>query len=278
VVLDFETGDEIFRVTAPARASVVGFDGRFVGVDQGDWVDSEPAVVIYDSWGVHEPVEVDGRVALIAQEQLAPVTSELVLRHDGLGAVSFGDPVDDVMAVLTEHLGVPTYDQVHESPFEVPYGWDNRGPQACHGATHGHICFDYIRFVGWGDVGLSVLFSDIEANPESTPDDDGYWTQVPPSFQGWGYGGNPGAPLHTAHGITVGSTTQDLLLLGPIVTFNWDGCGWQAGFAIAGEGRSDEGRIYGLLDYEDFEAFEETGIPREDARVLSLNAGQSGSC
>jgi hypothetical protein len=287
VVLDLDTGREVFRVTVPAvfrttshaRPAVADFDGRYVAVEQEDYLVAG-SVTIYDTWGMREPVEVEGGVALIRREPTAGAISEIVLRHDGLGVASFGDLVDDVMAVLTEHLGVPTYDQTYESPFQVPVDWayGDRGIYACHGATHGNICFDYIRFVGWGDLGLSVLFSDIEANPESTPDDDGYWTQVPPSFRGWGYGGNPGAPLHTAHGITVGSTTQDLLSLGPIVTFNWDGCGWQAGFAIAGAGRADEGRIYGLLSYEDFEAFEETGIPREDARVLSLNAGQSGSC
>jgi hypothetical protein len=204
-----------------------------------------------------------------------------VLRQDGLRAVSFGDPVDDVMTVLTEHFGAPTNDEVHESPFEVPADWGrgDRGPDACHVATTGNVCFDYIRFVWWENVRLGVLFSDIEANPEVAPANGGHWVQVPPSFQGYGYRGHDEiAPLYTVHGITVGSTAEDLLSLGSVVSFNWTPCGGQVEFAISDPGGSYPGFVHGLLDDHDFEAFEESGLPNENAKVLSLNAGQSSSC
>jgi hypothetical protein len=270
VVLDLGQGDELFRVTAPARASVVDFDGRYVVVDQGDWVEDQRSVIIYDTWGVHEPIALEGGVALIRQ------SPNLVLRHDGLGAVSFGDPVDDVMAILTEQFGAPTRDDLYESPFEVPADWDrgDRGPSACHVGTTGNVCFDYIRFVWWEQEGLSVLFSDIEANPEATTGDEDYWTQVPPSFRGYGYRGSEIASLYTAHGITVGSTTEDLLTLGSIVSFGWDACGGYVDFRISDQGKA----VRGLLDDQDFEAFDETGVANESATVVSLEAGQRGSC
>ena len=50
----------------------------------------------------------------------------LVLRHDGLGAVSFGEPVDSVMAVLAELLGPPDWDEIQISA-DTDYSvqWDD---------------------------------------------------------------------------------------------------------------------------------------------------------
>ncbi|MDJ0960557.1 MAG: SPOR domain-containing protein [Acidimicrobiia bacterium] len=65
VVLDLATGDEVFQVMAPARASVVDFDGRFIVVEQEDWLNSETVSIVHDTWGVRQPIEVNGGVALI---------------------------------------------------------------------------------------------------------------------------------------------------------------------------------------------------------------------
>jgi hypothetical protein len=279
-VLDLASGRQLWHMTRDPGIRLTDFDGRYLVVGPSLAVDfGMTGSVIYDTWGIHEPIEFDGGAALI-RRSTTPATSELVLRHDGLGEVSFGDPADEVMAVLVEHFGAPNHDELHESPFAIPLGWHgaDRGPDACHVATHGNICFDYLRFAWWENQRFWVLFSDIEANPEAAPDDDGYWVQVPPSFQGYGYGGNESAPLYTAHGITVGSTAEDLLSLGPIVSFNWTPCGGQVEFTISDPGQAVEGSIRGLLDDQDFETFEETGMPNERARILTLDAGQSSSC
>ncbi len=202
----------------------------------------------------------------------------LVLRADGLGVVSFGEPVDEVLTLLTERLGPPTEDELYESPFEVPSGWqgDERGPDACHAGSPGYICFDYVRTVWWEEPRLWVLFSDLEVDSEAVPGDDDYWVQVPASFQGYGYSG--GGSLYTVDGITVGSTTAELLSLGPLVSFEWNPCGDFVDFTITEGGESKEGLVRGSLDDGDFGAFDETGIPKRDARVRSLGAGQRGSC
>ena len=57
----------------------------------------------------------------------------IVLRHDGLGVVSFGDPVDTVMEVLTAVLGPPSWDEIQQSP-------------------------DVDRSVAWGGEGEEVLY------------------------------------------------------------------------------------------------------------------------
>ena len=279
-VLDLASGRELWHMTLDPGVRLADFDGRYLVTSPSHAVEfGTTCSVIYDTWGVHKPVEVEGGVALIHQEPRTPARPGFVLRKDGLRAVSFGDPVDDVMTILTEHFGAPTNDQLYESPFAVPAGWDDRGPRACHVATTGNVCFDYIRFVWWDSVGLGVLFSDIEANPEVAPDDDGYWVQVPPSFQGYRYRGHDeSAPLYTMHGITVGSTAEDLLSLGPVVSFNWTPCGGQVEFSISDQGASGGGFIYGLLDDQDSEAFKESSVPNENAKILSLNAGQSNSC
>jgi hypothetical protein len=203
-----------------------------------------------------------------------------VLGSDGLGLVAFGDPVAGVMATLTDFLGAPSRDEIFESPFDLPDDWqgDTRGPDACHAATVGNVCFDYVRLVGWDDVGLFLLFSDIDVNPGAVPDDDDYWIQVPPSLRGYGYsGGVEGAPFYTADGVTVDATAADLMSLGDRVSFNWTACGDYVEFTISDEGELG-GLIRGTLDDHDFEAFEETGLPNENAKVESLGAGQTGSC
>lgn len=210
---------------------------------------------------------------------LEPRVAPMMLASDGLAIVSFGDPVDEALSLLIERFGTPSTDDLYESPFDVPADWDSRGPDACHWATTGYVCFDYIRTVWWEDSGLWVLFSDISFDSELETDDPDYFIQVPPSFQGYSYkGSEEGSPLYTADGITVGSKAEDLLSLGPLVSFSWNPCGDNVDFSIRDREGDDEDRLLGNLDDQDFEAFDEAGVPNARARVRSLSAGQSGSC
>jgi hypothetical protein len=203
----------------------------------------------------------------------------MVLASDGLGVVSFSDPVDDVMAMITASFGTPTYDMLYESPFDVPPGWhgDDRGPDACFvGTGTGYACYDYLRLVDWEEVGLWLVFADLDIDPEAIPGDDDYFVQVPPSLQGYDYGGGDTmAPLSTADGITIGSTSADLLALGDRVEFAWTECGGIVDFSITD---TSGGFIWGTLDDADFEAFEANGSPQEGATVQYLHAGAGGSC
>lgn len=216
-------------------------------------------------------------------------TEQIVLSSDGLGIVSLGNPADDTLAILIDHLGAPDDDSLYESPFDLPPDWegDDRGTAACHEGTHtGLVCFDYLRTVDWDAVGLYVLFSDITVNPEAQPSDDfdDFWMEVEPSFQGYGYRGGEGSLLATADGITIGSTAADLMTLGDRVTFWWNDCVEGIEFRIDGQGVSTDestltaGFIWGSLDDRDLSHFEETGQPHQGAVVTGLGVGQRGSC
>lgn len=206
----------------------------------------------------------------------------MVLASDGLGIVSFGDPVDEVVATLIDLVGTPSHDQLYESPFDLPRGWqgDDRGPDACFmGTGSGYACFDYLRFVDWEDVGLWLVFSDLEANPEANPTDHDYFVQVAPSLQSYDYtGSDEWPPLYTVDGITVGSTTADLVALGDRVEFAWTECGGIVDFSIADQDGTGDGYTWGALDDGDMEAFEATGLPRDGATVQYVHAGAGGSC
>jgi hypothetical protein len=206
----------------------------------------------------------------------------LVLFPDGLGLVSFGDPVDDVLATLTGLFGTPTQDDLYESPFDVPAGWqgDDRGPDACFvGTGTGYTCFDYLRFVDWDEIGLFLVFSDLGTNPDVDPSDNDYFVQIPPSFQGYDYSWGEGGPLlYTADGITTGSTVTELLGLGDRIEFAWTECGELVDFVIADPGTADGGYIWGTLDDYDYEGFQTSGLPRDNATVQYLHAGAGGSC
>lgn len=118
------------------------------------------------------------------------------------------------------------------------------------------MCFDYLRTVGWDDVGLYVLFSDITVNPEaqSSDDSDDFWIEVEPGLRGYGYAGGESPLLLTADGITIGSTTADLLALGDRVKFWWNECGGGLEFRIRDAVVSTdqpiwtEGFMWGSLD------------------------------
>jgi hypothetical protein len=209
-------------------------------------------------------------------------TGTLELRSDGLGVVSFGDPVEDVMSILTELFGPPSYDQLVESPFELLDGWTgpDRGVAACHMATvpifGGYGCFDYIRVTSWSDVGLRVVFSDLMVTPSG---DDAAYVEVPPSLRGYVYwAGDTGPSARTVQGIGVGSTVSEFMALGDQVTFSGPGCGDNVEFSIDDPDSGDGGWISGILVGTDGEAFFESGYLNPDATIWWLNAGAQRSC
>jgi hypothetical protein len=207
-----------------------------------------------------------------------PLPTEMVLNSDGLGIVSFGDPVDDVMTTLTDLLGPSSNDTLYEPPFDVPYDWHggDRGPAACFiGTGTGYSCFDYLRLVAWEDVGLWLVFSDLEVNPDAGGDD--YFVQVSPGFAGYDYVGGSSL-LYTADGITIGSTSTELLALGDRVEFAWTECGEIVDFSIADPEEAGDGYVWGALDEFDSEALDTTGSPRADAMVRYIHAGVESSC
>lgn len=127
-VVDLATGGELWRTTFDPGVMLADFDGRYLVTSSRGFAElwrvptgfETTGNVIYDTWGIHQPVEVDGGVALIRQ------TPNLMLRDDGLGVVSFGDPVDNVITVLTELLGPPDLVESQNSPeVDVSVQWDH---------------------------------------------------------------------------------------------------------------------------------------------------------
>jgi hypothetical protein len=126
-----------------------------------------------------------------SEDEGAPV----VLRGDGLGAVRFGAPVDEVIAGLTLRWAPPTSDTGWVDAGSSPFG-------ICPGKE--------VRAVGWR--GFSVLFSD-----GPTP----HGPAGRPHFFTWEYrvddperpAPDPGGSrprLRTANGISVGATVAQL--------------------------------------------------------------------
>ena len=192
----------------------------------------------------------------------------LVLQGDGLGVVSFGDPMDDVIATLTERLGPPTGDRIEQSPFGVAEG--DSGPAACNTVT-GYLCYDYIRWASWSHIGLWITIADVNG--------DGWGEKGAPNLRGYTYGaGDAGAVLHTLHGITVGTTVDELQALGDLVTFGVDGCGEVIRFTASDAGGSVTGWISGAEDGSDVEAFMESGYLDPNVTVRDVGAGQESSC
>jgi hypothetical protein len=111
--------------------------------------------------------------------------SAIVLHGDGLGVVSFGDRMDDVLAILTDLLGPPTFDEVHT---DVMTRFDVSGEA---------IPFGYYRRVGWSPPGLGLEFVDWDVS--GAPLDR-------PVFTYWAADG----PLRTAEGVGPGSLRADM--------------------------------------------------------------------
>lgn len=104
----------------------------------------------------------------------------IVLSADGLGVVSFGDPMDEVLTVLSDLVGAPSAEDVVDPAFSD--------------ATSG---FGYYRGVYWREqVSLYVEFVDwdIDMNPLDGPEFS-YWAT--------------GSPLQTAEGIGPGTPWRE---------------------------------------------------------------------
>lgn len=128
------------------------------------------------------PVEIDAPV-------IPPSAAAIQLRGDGLGVVDFGDPVEQVMAVLVTALGSPSSDwTITPIPQDVvPAGAE------CLNQSGGYPCHFYFRAVDWAD--FQVRFSDVDGQSE-------------PHFAGWSQTG--GTVMQTPEGIGIGSSIDDL--------------------------------------------------------------------
>ena len=114
-------------------------------------------------------------------ETTAAPREPLVLRGDELGAVGFGDPADEAVAVLTATLGPPDSDGVSTEPDCV-------------------LAIEQTRSVFWESVGLRVLFTDWPGADDLTP--------VALQFATWILSSQPA--LATSDGIGIGSTASDV--------------------------------------------------------------------
>jgi hypothetical protein len=112
-----------------------------------------------------------------------PPVGELVLRSDGLGVVSFGDPVDTVLPLLEQALGRRPTSDITETG-DLPFGYGGRGTT--------------VRIVGFD--GLGLVFT---AWPYFR--DDGVVHVV-----SWGVGVGGTIDLATPEGIRPGSTVDEL--------------------------------------------------------------------
>jgi peptidoglycan hydrolase-like protein with peptidoglycan-binding domain len=118
-------------------------------------------------------------------ETTAAPAESLVLASDGLGAVSFDDPADEVLAVLTATLGSPGRDMVST---ELDCA----------------LAIEQTRSVSWESVGMSVLFTDWPGAYNLTP--------APLHFASWTLSPQPAAEvaLTTSDGIEIGSTASEV--------------------------------------------------------------------
>jgi len=115
--------------------------------------------------------------------------SALSLLPDGLGQFSFGADPDAVVGDLTARFGPPDFDE----------GWEPVNIYPCHRGTE-------IRFATWDGAGLSVTFTDATTN----------WADGR-HFANYVYFGGS-ADLATPNGLTVGTTSEELLALHPDAT------------------------------------------------------------
>lgn len=195
----------------------------------------------------------------------ADAVSGITLRGDGLGIVTFGDPMDEVVAVLIDALGEPSLSRVLEAPFS------SDGSLSCFTAS-GTNCFDYLRVLAWDNVGLTVLVSDWTWSipPE---DDEAEPQQAPPNLRGYEYRGGSGAAFETLQGITIGSNAAELIeAFGPDqVIFYEDDCTSSVSSFRANPTQSPPTvfDIWGALD---------ALVSTPSAAVASIGAGSYLSC
>ena len=178
------------------------------------------------------------------------VPEPLVLAADGLGAIKFGDPTDELLAALTAVLGPSDWQGRPNNPAGLVNIWNSDS-------------------TGYGlrvSTGTSTEFCGTE----------GYRNDGVDHFYAWTYGGGLG--LTTAGGITIGSTAAEVLAAYPEAAFGQQaetGSGdWTPGIvSIAGGELGLRGWVGGLPldDYEQTaaQALVELGYslgPRGDLR------------
>jgi hypothetical protein len=213
-VLAVATGNEIMSAGIPAariHPRWFDFDGTFAVIGQWDPIsdrDKTQPLLIVNLDGTITELDIEGRATLWTPLDAA---STVTLRSDGLGPVSFGDPVEEVMADLIGLFGEPTRDVVRENT-----EW--MGIHDGFGVDH------YIRFVAWQQVGLHVVMSDGYDLPGIEPGAVLVnWSYAPPSP-------DPAIRLLTSDGVGVGSTVEDLrAAYGERLSVYWDEFdGWRA--------------------------------------------------
>jgi hypothetical protein len=179
-----------------------------------------------------------------------PSLAGVILGHDGLGIASFGDPLDEVLAVLSEAIGPPSEvirDQ--EAMIEPSMGQYGGGPDATS------------VLAIWDDVGLLVAFSDY---PFYRDDDVIH-------MSGWMvFASSPvSAAAHTAEGIGVGSTfAQVQAVYGDQFIWGDGECGPWAMLLPPGE---DEARFRIVLWFIDLGAGDQSSL-------VGLGGGTGPGC
>ncbi len=155
-----------------------------------------------------------GTSSTVSTSVPAPTEHSLVLRHDGLGVVSFGQQVDTVVEVLTELLGPPALQSVQVSPdVDRDVQWDEP--------------FLYLQFTSWvGDV--------VPKDPDRGPIFHYYLTTSD--------------RLATDRGITAGSTVIELEIAYPDVLFHNPCDDPTPGFLVDPGSEWPRLPIFGLLD------------------------------
>jgi hypothetical protein len=189
-----DTDPPPLAVTAPGFGSVVvegtvSFSGTtepgaFVAagdtaadVDQhGHWL-AQLALDPGDNVVTITAVDAAGNVTATKHE----VRHEWVIRSDGIGPATGGDPPDQVVAQFVALFGPPTSDDMTE-PTGLPFGY---------GAV------SYARFTSWDAAGLFLAFTD----------GDYFRNDAKPGLISWGTT-NP--VFVTPEGIHVGSTMESL--------------------------------------------------------------------
>ncbi len=174
----------------------------------------------------------------------------VTLRGDGLGVVSFGEPVDDVLAGLEETLGPPS--DLLDSPEDI----DTSDDTFFYGGP------DMTEVLAiWRPVGLFVAFSRYPFYR-----DDGVL-----HFSGWANtpSDSGAAPLQTEAGVGVGSTYDEAKrAYGDRLVMNDDVCGPIA--YLVPEGEDEVSMRIGL-------AFERSATESHEA-LIALHAGASPGC
>ena len=146
-----------------------------------------------------------------------------MLRHDGLGVVSFGESVDSVIAVLTGLLGPPDWEEIQISAdTDLSVRWGKEGEELL-----------YLQFTSWD-------------NFDAAPDPPGPTPQGPVFH----YYLTKSALFATETGITVDSTVSELATAYPDVRFQTGCYATEREFVVDPPAGWLQLPLWGLLDSE----------------------------